>query len=79
MSKKYALQIDKDEMQEFGEYLRSARKSIGLTIKQMSELMGDLHWQTLYRWEKGRYIPKRDIYEIKMKISSIVKLKLNHP
>lgn len=44
-------------IQTFGERLRAARVSTGLTLKQVGELIG-YSWVGVERWEKDQCIPK---------------------
>jgi transcriptional regulator with XRE-family HTH domain len=71
MSRQYVQQVTYEQMKEYGEYFRSLRHSVGLTLKEMAEELG-VHYTNLYRWEKGRIIPKTDIDYIVKKIKSIV-------
>jgi DNA-binding XRE family transcriptional regulator len=60
---KVTQQITKDEMEVYAETFRTMRESIRFTQEEMAEAIGVFR-TTVYRWEKGRYIPKRDIKEI---------------
>jgi DNA-binding XRE family transcriptional regulator len=66
------LQISKEEMKEYGEFFKAMRQSIGLTQKQMAEEVG-VFSTTVYRWEKGYRIPKKDIDEIERKYREVIK------
>ena len=72
MTRVYTQQVTREEMKEYGEFLRSMRKSIGLTQKQMAEKLG-VFYTTVYRWESGRITPNGDIYEIVEKVREIVR------
>jgi transcriptional regulator with XRE-family HTH domain len=72
MNRKYTLQISMEEMKEYGEFFRSMRKSIGLNLEKMSQLIGT-HRTSLSRWEKGSVIPNEDIDEIVQRIREVVK------
>jgi transcriptional regulator with XRE-family HTH domain len=72
MNRKYTLQISMEEMKEYGEFFRSMRKSIGLNLDKMSQLIGT-HRTSLSRWEKGLVVPNEDIDEIVQRIRNVVK------
>jgi transcriptional regulator with XRE-family HTH domain len=72
MKRKYVQQLSKEEMQEYGEFFRSMRKSIGYSQKKMAEKVG-VFYTTIYRWEKGNIVPNQDIYEIEERIRNVVK------
>lgn len=70
--RKYKLQIEPEEMQEYGEFFRSMRKSINYTLAEMAQELGVFR-TTLSKWEKGISIPHQDIYDIEQQILGIVK------
>lgn len=51
-------------MKQFGEFLRDARKSLGLETKEVAILFG-VHPSTYRRWERGCHIPQQDMFLIK--------------
>lgn len=65
------LQIDKDEMKEYGDYFKSIRLSLGMTLQQMSKEIGVFR-TTISLWEKAKSIPKTDIDEIVDKYKEVV-------
>lgn len=66
------LQIDREDMIEYGEYFREMRMSIGLTQVEMGlEIGASKH--SVYRWENGLKIPKMDIDELVDKYKQVVK------
>lgn len=66
------LQIEREEMLEFGEFFRSMRNSIGLTQAEMGLEIG-VSKHSVYRWENGLKIPKMDIDELVDKYKQVVK------
>jgi DNA-binding transcriptional regulator YiaG len=72
MKRKYVHQISSEEMKEYGEFFKLMRKSIGLTQTAFGEELG-VFFTTVYRWENGLRIPKKDIHEIEYKVREIVK------
>lgn len=63
-------QINYEEMEEYGEYFKGVRLSLGLTLKEMAEEVGVFR-TTLSRWEKGKHIPQTDINYILTKFKKI--------
>lgn len=72
--RKNTLQLDPDTMQEYGQFFRFMRKSIGYTLDQMAKELGVFR-TTLARWEKGICIPHQDIDDIEQRIRGIVKVR----
>ncbi|MFJ8247393.1 multiprotein-bridging factor 1 family protein [Peribacillus asahii] len=64
-------QLDKEELQEFGQFLLKQRTSIGYSSVKMAELLG-VHRTSYRRWERGMHVPHGDIKEIKQDIIRIV-------
>lgn len=65
-------QITKEEMLEYGQFMRNMRESVGLTRAEMGEEMG-VYTSTIRRWEVNGVIPQRDINEIVQDVRDIVK------
>lgn len=70
--RKYKMQIEPEEMQEYGEFFRSMRKSIGYTLAEMAQELGVFR-TTLSKWEKGITIPNHNIDDLEQQIRGIVK------
>lgn len=67
------LQIDREDMVEYGEYFKEMRMSIGLTQAEMGRELGGHPKSTIYRWEKGLRIPKMDLDELTDKYKEVIR------
>lgn len=63
--------MTKEQLQEFGAFLKEARLSLGYTTTQMGELLFT-HRTTLSRWERGMHVPQAEAYEIKEQVKKIL-------
>lgn len=70
--KHYDLQVTREEMKTIGQRFRRIREELGISQREMAEHIG-VFATTIYRWEKGERIPKRDLYEINMMYEDLLK------
>jgi DNA-binding XRE family transcriptional regulator len=76
MTRQYVQQLTKEEMQEYGEFFRSMRKSIGYNLEQMANALG-IFRTTYSKWEKGLIIPREDMYDLEQRFRNVVKAARN--
>ena len=61
--RKNILQVSEEEMQEYAEFFLNIRTYMGYTKTQMGLALG-VDPSTIRRWESGKCIPNRDLYEL---------------
>lgn len=72
MKRNYTMQLTQEEMIEYGEFFKSMRMSIGLSLGQMAEQIGVFR-TTWDRWEKALTVPNIDIDVLESKVREVVK------
>ena len=74
MTRKYTMQISREEMTEYGEFFRSMRQSVGLNLEQMAEKLDlGIFRTSISKWEKGISVPQMDIDDIVQRYRNVVK------
>lgn len=73
--RKYKMQVEPEEMKEYGEFFRSMRNSIGYTLEEMARELGVFR-TTLSKWEKGITIPHHNLDDLEQMVRGIVRSRM---
>ncbi|MEX3713365.1 helix-turn-helix transcriptional regulator [Cytobacillus horneckiae] len=69
--------MTKEQLQEFGDFLKEARQSLGYNTTQMSELLY-VHRTSYSRWERGMHVPQADAYLIRQEVEQVLTYSKQH-
>lgn len=65
-------QVTREEMKEYGEFFKSMRKSVNMTLAEMAEEIGTDRC-TFSRWERGMSIPNIEIESLVDMVRQVIK------
>lgn len=64
--------MTKEQLMDFGQFLKEARQLLGYNTTQMGELLY-VHRTSYSRWERGMHVPQADVFFIKETIRNVLK------
>lgn len=69
--------MTKEQLKEFGAFLKEARQSLGYNTTQMSELLY-VHRTSYSRWERSMHVPQADAYLIRQEVEQVLTYSKQH-